>query len=195
MKRPAFDQTVIGFAFAATLGMALAACSSSFAGAAGDGGRDAETDATLDAEDESDVQVLSPPDSAADAPGDGPLRDAAVDGPCGAGMKRCNGNCVKSEDPGTGFGCLANSCSPIGDPNACGYAGDAQVVCWQIDMSAPYCVNCECVSQCPAPYRHCTTQIDAGCETNIGTDPRNCGGCGIVCDSGACDPATQQCRQ
>jgi hypothetical protein len=44
------------------------------------------------------------------------------------------------------------------------------------------CVYGRCDWSCNAGWGDCNGNRDDGCETNISSDPKNCGGCGIVCD-------------
>ncbi len=44
------------------------------------------------------------------------------------------------------------------------------------------CVYGKCDWSCNAGWGDCNGNRDDGCETNISADPKNCGGCGIVCD-------------
>jgi len=44
------------------------------------------------------------------------------------------------------------------------------------------CVYGKCESSCRAGWGDCNGSPTDGCETNISSDPKNCGGCGIVCD-------------
>lgn len=49
------------------------------------------------------------------------------------------------------------------------------------------CVDGQCVGACLAPYGNCNGDMRSdGCETNLQTDPVNCGTCGHVCESGFC---------
>ncbi|MBN9164781.1 MAG: hypothetical protein BGO98_09200 [Myxococcales bacterium 68-20] len=44
------------------------------------------------------------------------------------------------------------------------------------------CVYGRCESSCKAGWGDCNGNRYDGCETRITSDPKNCGGCGIVCD-------------
>lgn len=52
------------------------------------------------------------------------------------------------------------------------------------------CVAGECQQVCFSQNADCNGLVEDGCETSIGNDKNNCGGCGIKCDdicvSGEC---------
>ncbi|MBX3213615.1 MAG: hypothetical protein KF850_16375 [Labilithrix sp.] len=68
-----------------------------------------------------------------------------------------------SSDPLNCGGC-GISCAPLG-PNV-----------------AEDCVYGRCEPSCNAGWGDCNGNRYDGCETNLSSDPKNCGGCGIVCD-------------
>jgi hypothetical protein len=43
------------------------------------------------------------------------------------------------------------------------------------------CGSGVCSYACLSPYGDCDSNPGNGCETNIGTDPHHCGGCGRAC--------------
>jgi hypothetical protein len=65
----------------------------------------------------------------------------------------------------------------------CG-SGDQCRICPDpgLPHTAPHCLGEACGWQCAAGYADCNQRADDGCETMIrGSDPDNCGGCGIHC--------------
>ncbi|MDF2697366.1 MAG: hypothetical protein K0S65_5749, partial [Labilithrix sp.] len=42
-----------------------------------------------------------------------------------------------------------------------------------------------CKLACGMRWANCNGNVDDGCEVDIFSDPRNCGGCGISCDVAA----------
>lgn len=91
-----------------------------------------------------------------------------VMGPCLSGFQDCDGNPLN--------GCESNLST---SPNACGACG---VLCSSNHVASVTCVNGICNGPCSPGFADCNNnkQVD-GCETNLGTDPTNCGGCGIFC--------------
>jgi len=81
---------------------------------------------------------------------------------CPAGTTDCNGVCVDTN-------------SNVANCGGCG------VVC-TAPNAVPGCVNGQCViTACFAGFANCDGNPANGCETNVLTDVRNCGGCGHVC--------------
>jgi hypothetical protein len=48
--------------------------------------------------------------------------------------------------------------------------------------SVQACVYGKCERTCETGWADCNGNGDDGCETHVAADPKNCGGCGIVCD-------------
>jgi hypothetical protein len=108
-----------------------------------------------------------------------------IDGTCG--VTDCpdgEGDCDGNETCET---------SLVDDPQNCGRCGN---VCAAVN-GATDCVAGRCViTSCESGFENCdTTEPDGGfatgCETNVASDPANCGGCGERCDlvehgSGTC---------
>ena len=66
------------------------------------------------------------------------------------------------------------------DPDHCGACGAP------CPRDAPHaiaaCVHGSCDWSCNSGWGDCNGSRDDGCETNLSSDPKNCGGCGVVCD-------------
>jgi len=84
--------------------------------------------------------------------------DSGVSG-CGLGELQCGGDCVK----------------PGQDPDHCGGCG---LPCGP----GEFCVSGACAPNCDPPLVAC----NGICIENFDSDPRNCGSCGHVCESGIC---------
>ena len=93
-------------------------------------------------------------------------------GACGIGS--CNagyGNC----DYQAANGCETNVNTSAGNCGACGN------VC-AVANGTSACVSGTCaVGSCNTGYANCDAQAANGCETNVNTNPSNCGTCGHVC--------------
>ncbi len=88
-------------------------------------------------------------------------------GSCDAGYADCN------KDPSDG--CEAKT---DGDPTNCGSCGN---VC-PATGGSPICSSGQCgISKCPAGTGECDGDPKTVCETNLGTDAKNCGFCGNAC--------------
>ena len=83
---------------------------------------------------------------------------------CLAGQKECGTSCVSEDDPM--YGCGPTTCAPCDLPHA-----------------TPVCSNGACVlGLCDPGYAVCDDMPMNGCETNLQTDPDNCGACATVCN-------------
>ncbi len=67
------------------------------------------------------------------------------------------------------------------DPNNCGACG---MKCGPVMNGTPGCSGGSCFPNCSVGFADCDGNYNTGCETNIYTDPNNCGGCGNVCGGG-----------
>lgn len=86
---------------------------------------------------------------------------------CPAGTTRCENNCVDiATDPFNCGGCGIN-CT-LASVNAQGVG---------------LCNYGSCVFSCMQGWGDCNHDPKDGCEVNLGSDPRNCGACGKVCDA------------
>jgi hypothetical protein len=86
---------------------------------------------------------------------------------CFGGFGDCNGNPADGCEVGLKYD--AANCSACG--NVCPSAG-----------GVPACTNGVCgIGTCPSGFGECDNNAANGCETNITSDPANCGGCGKPC--------------
>jgi len=104
----------------------------------------------------------------------GTCSQGVCDGPCAPGYGDCNNN--RAQD-----GCEAAVAA--NDIFNCGGCG---LVCSAIHITA-VCTAGACVGPCEAGYSDCDNDKQSGgCETwTQGDDPKNCGGCGKLCQ-GTC---------
>lgn len=90
-----------------------------------------------------------------------------------------SGTCSSTGQLLCAVGMFYNTCRPPADGTACSAPNAAQGEC-----SAGACE----VLTCAGSFGDCDSLATNGCETDLGTDPLNCGGCGVVCDdSESCD--------
>jgi hypothetical protein len=91
-------------------------------------------------------------------------------GVCDPGFDDCDGT--------VGNGCETNLRSDVNHCGACDHActgANATMAC-----QAGTCM----IVACDFGFANCDGNAANGCETNIRTDDRNCGGCGLVCGQG-----------
>ena len=109
----------------------------------------------------------------------------------GGSMDCCNHKCVDTTSDKTNCGvcgktcengntCCSGSCAdPSSDVSNCGGCGMA---CMLQNVMGPMCVTSICAfTKCNPGFGDCDLIPTNGCETNIGMDPKNCGGCGMAC--------------
>lgn len=65
---------------------------------------------------------------------------------------------------------------------ACGYT------CPSAPNARGVCVHGRCETECAPKTADCNGLRDDGCEVDLDKDPRNCGGCGAMCDVAAGQP-------
>lgn len=120
-----------------------------------------------------DVASCGACDLACDLPG--VRTHVCVEGACGVGACRANfGDCDGDPDNG----CEADLRS---DADACGSCG---ATC-EIDHASATCVRRSCeIGDCDPGFDDCDGMPSTGCETAIGSDRDNCGGCGVDCGYG-----------
>lgn len=89
------------------------------------------------------------------------------------------GNCSTPAAPASDDGCESDVAS---DPLNCGGCGRA---CGTDHVSSLECASGACTSSCQAGFGNCVQPgpgaVDDGCETPVGNDDTNCGGCGNDC--------------
>src|SRR5439155_793747 len=88
-------------------------------------------------------------------------------GACAAGFANCNAMAVD--------GCEANTPA---DPAHCGVCATS---CAPNTNASAVCLGGSCGVACGPSFANCDGNLGNGCETNVGGDPNNCGGCGVVC--------------
>ena len=171
------------------VGLVAAGCGDSFeqaaAGSGGDGGSSGSggTAGTADAAagtggggagGSSDASIdVTPPDAPLDAittdttpPSDGSA--------CALGTKLCNGTCVPADPQ---HGCDQLSCAP----------------CAGVNQTATCSTSGACVTVCSNGWGDCDSTGSNGCETDVNSNPADCGRCnhdclGGGCAGGACQP-------
>jgi hypothetical protein len=116
----------------------------------------------------SDDTVSPNADGGADA-GASDAAEAAAMIPCGMNQTMCLSGCVFTASDSENCG----ACDHVCDPFASGQAA---------------CVDSKCVDPaCGTGSADCNNNPADGCELDVtGTDAKNCGSCGHVCDTGKC---------
>jgi hypothetical protein len=112
---------------------------------------------------------------------------ACLDGKCGISF--CEGTFADCNN--TAFdGCETDVSDDKENCGACGMA------CVDHANSIAACVAGKCaIAQCTSGTSDCDGNIDNGCELPTDFDPKNCGGCGIVCGSGSCIDGACECEK
>lgn len=92
-----------------------------------------------------------------------PSSSGSGSGQCDPGEKMCGKSCVRLDDPNTG--CGSADCSPCATPH-----------------SVAVCANEACaVGTCVGSWRDCDADQGNGCESDLLTDPYDCGACASTC--------------
>lgn len=129
-------------------------CETDWGNCDGDWGNGCETNLTLEAScGQCDVQCSA---------GVHCVKDAFERNVCGCaeGLTYCDGDCVDLVHDTNNCGACENVCQfPAGE----------------------LCMNGTCVMSCTDHHADCNASYADMCETNIWSDPHNCGGCGIEC--------------
>jgi len=92
---------------------------------------------------------------------------------CPEGLTLCPGGCI-------GDVCFGSCKDLSSDEYNCGGCGTA--CSYNLTNADEACVYGKCDWSCIPGWGDCNGNRDDGCETNIASDPKNCGGCGIVCN-------------
>jgi len=105
-----------------------------------------------------------------------------VAGVCQAGPVTVGGTCDGNSDCASGH-CCGSVCRDVtADPDNCGMCGK---ICSSNNMTTRTCDGGVCDGTCAGGFADCDTNKQTnGCETNVATDPDDCGFCGTIC-SGA----------
>jgi len=73
----------------------------------------------------------------------------------------------------------------VKDPKNCGGCNNP---CPDPENAVGNCSGGLCgIASCSAGFANCDGNDANGCELPTGSDPNNCGGCGVICPSGSCD--------
>jgi hypothetical protein len=98
-------------------------------------------------------------------------------GACNPGFANCNGSTMD--------GCEINV---VADPNNCGGCG---IACgMRPNTTGSVCMGGACsITGCVPGFANCNGNPADGCETNVQSNPTNCGGCGVVCVAPNAAPA------
>jgi hypothetical protein len=70
----------------------------------------------------------------------------------------------------------------------------------QVPHGRTGCADGRCIVACDVGWDNCNGQLNDGCETSVLNDPRNCGACGMACESCevcaglACSSTCGQCK-
>ncbi|MBI5537337.1 MAG: hypothetical protein HY898_31735, partial [Deltaproteobacteria bacterium] len=102
---------------------------------------------------------------------------------CAAGERCVAGKCVV--ECGTGLTDCSGSCKDLAhDPTHC---GDCAMVCPAAPNATPVCTDSTCGFVCKANFANCGSgSSQDGCNTDLSTDPFNCGACGHFCLGKSC---------
>jgi hypothetical protein len=90
---------------------------------------------------------------------------------CNSGYGNCNANPAD--------GCETNTLTTLTDCGTCGNA------CPSYSNATSTCLVGSCgMGACNSGYANCNANPVDGCESNLTSDPTNCGTCGVVCAMG-----------
>jgi hypothetical protein len=89
---------------------------------------------------------------------------------CNPGFGDCDGNASN--------GCEVNLLTSVNNCGACGRA------CSAPNAVSACAAGAYTIAACNVGFADCDRNVANGCETNISTDPANCGACGRACNAG-----------
>ena len=117
---------------------------------------------------------------------------------CGACGKACGPGQTCRENPTTnqpecicepGETLCGSTCANLlTDPRHCGACGVSCAVLGPNKNNVGTCNYGSCVVECKQGFGDCNGDPSDGCEVNLSSDQRNCGGCGRTCDALAGQP-------
>jgi hypothetical protein len=87
---------------------------------------------------------------------------------CPPGTTRCGNSCVDTNVDIANCGGCGNDCDGASDSTAHG---------------APTCSGGHCGYVCYPGFADCNHLLSDGCEVDLRSDQKNCGGCGKACDA------------
>jgi Stigma-specific protein, Stig1 len=85
---------------------------------------------------------------------------------CGPGLTVCSGACVNTQTDNAHCGMCGNACPAVASGTSACTAGACRITC-------------------ATGAGDCDMMAANGCEARLASDPRNCGGCGVVCAAGS----------
>jgi hypothetical protein len=80
-------------------------------------------------------------------------------------------------------GSRANGCE-VNLATSATHCGTCTTTCPGATNASAICASATCGTVCNAGFADCDSSSLNGCETNIGNDRNNCGGCGTICTGG-----------
>jgi hypothetical protein len=105
----------------------------------------------------------------------------------------CGGICTATSSDPSNCGTCGQAC-PSGqgcNSGTCGTGGGGTISCTtstdcpaEANTASATCSSNICIYACNVGFNDCDHKVSNGCETNLMTDPSNCGTCGSACASG-----------
>lgn len=97
---------------------------------------------------------------------------------CDTGTHKCVLNCTPNTDDCDGDTSVECETNLLTSARNCGMCGHQ----CELPHASVMCVGGACqIDKCTSPWERCDTDETNGCETNLSTDAKNCGGCGMEC--------------